>query len=201
MSDILCVTSRGLCGGGFLRQVEKIAAAGPAGILLREKDLTEEAYEALAGDVLSVCRAYGVPCILHTYPGAAQRLGCSALHMPLPLLEKMSQEERSRFSVLGASCHSEADVRRAEALGCTYVTAGHVFETQCKAGLPPRGLEFLRRACRAASVPVYAIGGISPENIARVRAAGAAGACVMSSLMTAPDPEMLLKTLEERGLS
>lgn len=192
MSDILCVTNRGLCGGDFLRQVERIAAAGPAGILLREKDLDPDSYRDLAREVLAICRKYEVLCILHTYPQAARELGCTALHMPLPLLERMSREERGGFSVLGASCHSPEDIKKAAALGCTYATAGHIFETQCKAGLEPRGLSFLKSCCEAAGIPVYAIGGIAPDNIAQVRACGAAGACIMSSAMKAEDPGELL---------
>lgn len=73
--DILAVSSRRLCGENFLARMERVAAARPAGILLREKDLPEEAYEALARAVMDLCRGYGVPCILHTFLGAAERLG------------------------------------------------------------------------------------------------------------------------------
>ena len=48
MSDILCVTSRSLCREDFLTRLERIAAAGPAGVILREKDLPPEDYRALA---------------------------------------------------------------------------------------------------------------------------------------------------------
>ncbi len=193
MSDILCVTGRALCGGDFLRQVERISAAGPAGILLREKDLAPEDYARLAEDVLAICREYGVPCILHSHPRIALALGCGALHMPLPLLKRTDPELRRRFAVLGASCHSVSDALRARELGCTYITAGHIFDTRCKPGMPPRGLDFLRDVCRSVDIPVYAIGGISPQNIAPVRAAGAAGACVMSAFMKTSDPGRLLR--------
>ena len=86
------------------------------------------------------------------------------------------------------SCHSVAEAVRAQTLGCTYVTAGHIFETDCKLGLPGRGLKFLTEVCQAVSIPVCAIGGISAENLAAVRDAGAAGACVMSGPMTCEDP-------------
>ena len=84
----------------------------------------------------------------------------------------------------------------AQALGCTYITAGHVFETDCKKGLPGRGLEFLRNVCSAVDIPVYGIGGIDADNIALVRNAGATGACLMSSLMVTGDVEGLLKSME-----
>ena len=111
----------------------------------------------------------------------------------------MPEEKKARFSVLGASCHSVEDAVEAEKLGCTYLTAGHVFATDCKRGLPGRGLDFLKAVCQSMSIPVYAIGGISPENIADVRKAGAAGACVMSGLMGCENPSDFLKKFEEIG--
>ena len=84
----------------------------------------------------------------------------------------------------------------AQALGCTYITAGHVFETDCKKGLPGRGLEFLRNVCVAVDIPVYGIGGIDSDNIALVRNAGVSGVCLMSSLMVTEDVTELMKTME-----
>ena len=88
------------------------------------------------------------------------------------------------------------DALEAQALGCTYITAGHVFETDCKKGLPGRGLEFLCKVCNAVDIPVYGIGGIDYDNIALVLNAGANGACLMSSLMVTGDVEGLLKSME-----
>ena len=192
MSDILCVTSRQLCREDFLKRLERIAAAHPAGIILREKDLSPVDYRALAEKALAVCRSQGVPCILHSFPDAAEALGAEGLHLPLPLLRALPPEGREKFLVLGASCHSVEDAREAEALGCTYITAGHVFATDCKKGLAPRGLSFLREVCRAVTIPVWAIGGIAPENLSSVLAAGARGGCVMSGLMACSDPAALL---------
>ena len=88
------------------------------------------------------------------------------------------------------------DALEAQSLGCTYITAGHVFETDCKKGLPGRGLEFLRDVCAAVDIPVYGIGGIDADNIALVRDAGASGACLMSSLMATEDVKGLMKAME-----
>ena len=196
MSEILCVTNRKLCGGEFLAQVEKLAAARPAGIILREKDLPEEEYRSLAAEVMEICKPFEVPCILHSFWDVAEELGCPALHLPMPLLRELSRGEREQFSILGASCHSAAEAREAQALGCTYVTAGHIFETDCKRGLPGRGLTFLRDVCEEVSIPVYAIGGITPERIDPVKKAGAAGACVMSGAMTCGDAKQYLRSFE-----
>lgn len=199
MSDILCVTNRHLCGEDFLCRIRSIAAAHPAGIILREKDLPEDAYRALAKQVLQICREQDVPCSLHSFVDAAIELGAEAIHLPLPVLRAMSDPQKACFKSIGASCHSIEDALEAEQLGCTYITVGHIFETACKQDLPGRGLDFLSSVCERVSIPVYAIGGISEHNIASVRAAGAAGACVMSGLMQCEDVSETMKRFEKAG--
>lgn len=197
MFEILCVTNRKLCQEDFLSRVERIAACRPAGIILREKDMPPQEYETLAAAVMEICARYDVRCILHGFSAAAASLGADALHLPLHLLRELSQEQKTHFSVLGASCHSVEDALEAQALGCTYVTAGHVFETDCKKGLPGRGLEFLRNVCCAVRIPVYGIGGIDCGNIASVLGTGARGACLMSSLMLVEDVQKHLNILKQ----
>ncbi len=188
---LICVTNRHLfddienAGGqpSFLARLEQIAAAHPAAIVLREKDMEEGAYEVLARDVQRICRRHQVPFIAHTYAGVAAQLGADALHLPLPLLRRLRESGAALPAYLGTSCHSLEDVREAERLGCSYLIAGHIYATTCKPGLPPRGLAFLREVTAAAELPVYAIGGITPARLREVLAAGAAGGCAMSSLM------------------
>ena len=176
--------------------MEKIAAAKPKAVILREKDLAAAEYKILAAKALAICRKHGVECVLHSFFDVALALDCSALHLPLHLLKKLPEEAKEKFSVLGASCHSAEEAVLAEKSGCTYITAGHIFDTDCKKGLPGRGTDFLREVCRRVSIPVYAIGGIDSRNIAEVRNAGAAGACLMSGLMLCDDVESFLNQLK-----
>ena len=196
MSDILCVTNRSLCREDFLTRICRIAEAKPAGILLREKDLGEKEYGTLATEVMRLCKEHGVRCILHSFTNVAAALQADSIHLPLPLLMGLREEDRARFREIGASCHSVEEAVAAEGRGCTYITAGHIFDTDCKKGLPGRGLEFLKKVCGSVSIPVYAIGGISPGNIAEVREAGAAGACVMSQAMVCEDVRAYFSAFE-----
>ena len=196
MSDILCVTNRTLCKEDFLARVEKIAAEHPKGIILREKDLSEEEYKELAENVLMICERYDVPCMLHSFIDVAIELGAENIHLPLHILREMDEKKKAAFKQIGASCHSVEEAQEAEGLGCTYITAGHIFMTDCKKGLAPRGLEFLRNVCESVSIPVYAIGGISSENVELVRKMGAAGACVMSGLMICENVKETMKGFE-----
>ena len=195
---VLAVTNRKLCQGNFLERIGLLADSPVQAIVLREKDLPEPEYERLAADALAICRQKGKPCILHTFPEVAHRLGCASVHLPLPILRGL-KNPRDRFEVLGASVHSVEEAVEAERLGATYLTAGHIFETDCKAGLEGRGLDFLQSVCRSVRLPVYAIGGITPENLPRVLEAGAAGGCMMSSLMTCADLETYLRKLGMNG--
>ena len=190
MSDLICITNSKLCSNNFSDQIEMIASAHPKAIVLREKDLSEKEYEQLARQVMQICQKHGTQCILHSFSNVAIALGAEAVHMPLPLLQKMTPQEKSHFQIIGASCHSLEEAKEAQDLGCTYITAGHIFLTDCKKGLPGRGLPFLEEICKAVRIPVYAIGGISSQNIESVRKTGAAGACIMSGFMRC-------KTVEE----
>ena len=189
MSDVIVVTNRSLCVEPFLERVEKIVRGHPKAILLREKDLNKDAYGKLMKQVKDMADACGTLCICHHFADVARELSVNALHLSMPDLRSLSAEERTQFSILGASCHSLEEAREAQRLGCTYVTAGHIFDTDCKAGVPGRGLSFLEEICREISVPVYAIGGITADWMEHIKQCGASGGCVMSGAMQCEDVE------------
>ena len=197
---MLVITNRLLCDGDFLERIETVAAKKPKGIVLREKDLGAGEYRELAMKVLKICRRYDVVCILHSRAEAARELGCPRIHLPFSRFcgdkicvksgesERLSgSDERSRllmdFNLIGVSVHSVEEAIFAEKMGAGYVTAGHIFLTDCKKGLAARGLPFLKNVCESVGIPVYAIGGITPDHVDDVLGAGAAGFCVMSGIM------------------
>lgn len=195
MFELVCVTHRGLCADDLPRRVAALCRGGVSKVILREKDLPEQEYEALARQVLA---AGGEKVVLHHFPRVCQRLGTPRLHLSLGALEA-DPALRERVELLGVSVHAPEEAIRAQALGADYVTAGHVFATDCKKGLPGRGLPWLEQVVRAVAIPVYAIGGIGHDNLAAVARTGAAGACLMSALMTCPDPCRTAEMLRVRS--
>lgn len=193
MPKILVVTNRQICQENFLRRIEKLAKTQIDSIILREKDMTEEKYEALAQEVLMICRRYGKECILHSFPDAALNLGEKSIH--LPLWKAVGYKKFHSFSRVGISIHSVEEAKQAKDLGAAYVTAGHIFTTDCKPSLPPRGLAFLKNVRAAVSIPIFAIGGINEDNLKCVLDAGADGVCLMSSMMTCSDPQAYVDRL------
>ena len=198
MSDIICVTSRKLCSGDFFKQLELIADSGPKYIILREKDLNEEEYGLLAEKTLKLFQGNKTELFLHNYWKKAVSIGVWNIQVPLNILREMTDTDKKNFINIGVSCHSVADALEAVKLGANYITAGHVFMTECKKGLAPRGLDFLRDVCYSVDVPVYAIGGITPENVSAVRNCGAAGACVMSGFMRCLDPKAFIGEFDRK---
>lgn len=166
-----------------MERISKIAAANPDSIILREKDLSEDDYTVLAKKVMKICGEYNVPFTMHFYYKSAINLGVKRIHLPLHVFRELKDEEKAFFDVIGVSCHNIEDAKEAEKLGAAYITAGHIFKTDCKAGLPGRGLDFLRKVKSSVGIPVYAIGGIKPYNVSEVISAGADGVCLMSYFM------------------
>lgn len=183
LADVLAVTCRSLCTSeSFSDRIRRLAASGAKAIVLREKDLSEDEYEALAENVLQICKDYEKMCILHYYPEVAERLGAEAIHLPLWKL-KETPDLAGEFLRVGVSVHSPEEAQEAEGLGASYLIAGHIFETGCKPGLAPRGMDFLKKVCEQTALPVYAIGGMGKEHLPEAKKAGAAGICMMSGLM------------------
>lgn len=165
-----------------MRQIERIAELPLEAVVVREKDLDSTEYKNLAVKVMEICSQRGMKCILHSFYNAAEELGCEYIHLPLAVL-KEDTGIVYRFKEVGVSTHSVEEAVEAERLGAAYITAGHIFATDCKKGLEPRGLGYLRNVCSSVDIPVYAIGGINRENIKSTILCGAKGVCVMSGIM------------------
>ena len=167
-----------------------VAALHPKAVILREKDVMEDAYKVLAERVLPVCEEQGVPLIIHTFYQTALDLGVDRLQISLQKLRELPEETRKQFSVIGTTVHSVEEAEEAVSLGATYLTAslatGGAHE---KYGAQNRLLTFLEEISKAVDVPVYAMGGASREDMDDCLARGAAGICMMSRLMTIDDGE------------
>lgn len=187
LDDTIVITNRKLVQGDLLTQLQKVTALSPYAVILREKDLPDEEYEELARKVMELCEKQRVFCFIHSRFDLARKLHCRAIHVPITALSEL-QKYRQDFNQISVSCHSLEDVQKAIRGGATQIILGTIFETECKKGLKGRGLEFVREVSQYCkhhgNVPIYAIGGITPENMPAVKVAGAKGGCMMSYLMT-----------------
>ena len=187
---VIYVTNRKLCKHDFLQQIEQLAKGKPHAIMLREKDLPLDEYEALARKVHSICQKYDVPIIINQNLSVAEKLKIGIIQLSMPNLRKY-HGNLQLFDQIGASVHSVEEATEAVTLGATYLIAGHIFSTDSKKGVPPRGLSFLKQVCDAVPIPVFAIGGITRNDVNDIKATGAKGVCIMSEAMTCENPAEL----------
>ncbi len=192
MNKIICFTNRSLVKGDFLTQIIKIAKAKPDAIVLREKDLPYEEYKDLAEKVLKICREFNVLCIFHKYAEIAVELGADGVHLPLSDLKSLTEKEKSNLKIIGASTHSVSEAVLAEDLGASYITISHIFKTDCKKGLPPKGVSLIKEVKRKVNIPFFALGGINEKNARECFMSGADGVCIMSGFMTCENPQKII---------
>ncbi|NMI05416.1 thiazole tautomerase TenI [Paenibacillus sp. SZ31] len=98
---------------------------------------------------------------------------------------------------LGVSVHSIDEAKNAEERGANYLFFGHVYATNSKPDLEPRGLSALAEVCRGVSIPVIAIGGVEPGNIHAIRSAGAQGVAVISNVWASDSPDRAAASLRQ----
>ncbi len=187
---LICITNQKLCPDDFLSRIEEIAKGQPHAIMLREKELNEPDYRELAIRVKEICDRHLVKLIINHNLEIAEELKVEAVQVSIHDIRRTCEAIR-KFKQVGVSIHSVEQAREAEAWGANYLIAGHVFPTDCKNGLPARGLMFLKEVCDSVSIPVFAIGGINQANYKIARMAGAKGVCIMSEAMTTNHPETL----------
>lgn len=193
--DLMLVTS--LLSGPSPMFPDAVAAAALGGInavQIREKDLSTKTLrrlvsmvqEVLAGDAIVIVNSNKVVA-------RKQRTG---LHLPeAALAGKNLRATLAPGALIGRSIHS---VDALAGIGdVDYVIAGHVFPTSSKPGLLPLGLDGLAAICAVSAVPVLAIGGITPDRVSAVIAAGAHGIAVMSGINEAEDPQAAAATYRE----
>ncbi len=187
MSMLFVITSSKSCKEDFLTRIERIASANPDRIILREKHLSQDDLLKLAIKCKEICDKYSVAFSVNSSIEVARKVNAD-IYLPYKLFVE-NNENIKDFSTIGVSVHSISEAETAEMLGASYLIAGHIFATDCKKGLKPRGLEYLSDISKAVKIPVLGIGGISLERLSSVLQTGAAGACVMSHFMNCDNPE------------
>ena len=194
------ISNRKLCANGNLeKQIEKIFSAYEKKIILknfeitaltlREKDLDKNKYLNLVKKIYPICQKYKINLILHqNYDlNLYGKYNIEGIHLSYNVFKSLEENIKTglikKYKKIGVSIHSLEEAKEVEILGANYVVAGHIFKTDCKKGLEPRGLKFVENLSSVLKIPIFAIGGIDERNSQSVINSGAFGLCMMSSLM------------------
>ncbi len=184
------VTDRRQTGGRPLTEVvEECFGAGLRAVQLREKDLPEREFMALARPMREVTRRHGARLFINGRLEAAQAVEADGLQRGHDSLPTAVLRSRAPGLVIGASVHSVEEARAAERDKADFIAFGPVYDTPSKRGYgPPQGIDALAKVAAAVRIPVFAIGGITAERVAPVRAAGAHGVAAISAILGAERP-------------
>lgn len=179
---LLVVTDRVQAAGPLAVVVAHAVAAGARAVLLRDRDLPDDERAALAADLRAVLDPVGG---LLVTAGSVAGPAHPAVH-PAVHLAAAEPFPDPRPALVGRSCHSAAELAQARAEGCDWAFLSPVFPTASKPGYGPAlGVEGFARL-RPPGPPVYALGGVLPEHVPDLLAAGAHGIAVMGPVMRAP---------------
>lgn len=169
--------------------VEECLAAGLPAVQVREKDLPAAEVAALCRRLREPTRARGALLIVNDRADVALAVGADAVqrtNASLSIADIRAVADKLR---IGASVHSWQDAVAAEGEGADWIVFGPIYDTASKRRYgAPQGLAKLDAVVRAVRIPVVAIGGITPERVAEVRAAGAHGVAAISAILSADSP-------------
>jgi len=146
-------------------------------VQIREKAMSRQKVQHLLSRALVRARPFGSVVVVNSDCGALPQ--CDGVHLTAKAL--MAATTRPAGSLVGASCHDEAEIAHAEALGLDYVVVGPVKATASHPDAKPLGWERFATLVRDRTMPVYAIGGLTRADLAEARRHGAHGVALRSA--------------------
>jgi thiamine-phosphate pyrophosphorylase len=174
--------------GDCRRVAEALVAGGVDLLQLRAKTLPLAEIEELAIDLHSITGAAGVPLIINDHPEIAQNVAAEGVHLGQ---DDLSVAEARQIvgpdCAVGKSTHSVDQAVRAFSEGADYIGFGPLFPTPTKPDYRPIGLAEIGKVYEAVRIPIFCIGGIKLDNLAKVIEAGAQRVVIVSGLLQATD--------------
>ena len=200
---LYAITDRHWLNGETLKsQVEKALKGGATMIQIREKDLDEKDFLLEAEELLALCRSYNVPFIVNDNVELAVKVGADGVHVGQS--DMNARDVRALIGndkILGVSTQTVEQALFAQECGADYLGVGAVFPTGSKDDAEVLDRKTLMDICKAVSIPVVAIGGITKDNVRELKGTGIAGISVISAIFAQKDIQNataeLLKRTEE----
>ena len=186
-----------IAAGNLVDLVPELAAAGVDVIQLREKEMEAGDLLRVGAPLVEACAHANLPFIVNDRPDVALALGATGVHLGTNDLPTSVARRILGTAVVGASTHSVEDIVEALDAEPDYIAVGPVHETPTKPGRPAAGIELIRHAAGAVTLPWFAIGGIDTSNLGEVMDAGARRIVVVRAITEAGDPPEAAARLKE----
>jgi len=195
---LYAITDAEFKGEALTAQVERAIQGGARVIQYRDKsdDLAQRLAESEA--ILSVCQHHRIPLLINDDIELASHIGAHGVHIGREDTTLAKARERlGGHAIIGVSCYNRFELaQQAVEAGADYVAFGRFFKSSSKPEAVQADPELLHRARAELSCPVVAIGGITPDNGARLIRAGADMLAVIRGVFAADDPTLAAKSIQ-----
>lgn len=198
--NLYLVTDRTWIGErSLLEDVEVALKNGVTVLQIREKELDGAAFLKSAIELKEIAKKYNVPYVVNDDVDIAIASGADGVHIGQEDMAVVSARTKlGPDKILGVSVKTVDEARYAEKLGADYLGVGAVFSTTTKLDAADVSYETLSDICKAVTIPVVAIGGISESNIDRLEASGIYGVAVVSSILAKKNIEKATQELSNK---
>lgn len=166
-----------------LKQIEQALQGGLRLLQIREKQMAPDALREFSRQALVLARAYRATVLINGDAELARETGADGVHYTSSQLMAMSSRPDPVYGLCGASCHNAEELFAAEQLGLDFAVLGPVQSTLSHPGLSPLGWRRFAALIRGYSLPVYALGGLQPEDLPIAREMGAHGIAMMRGIV------------------
>lgn len=186
LSDRCLITGKFQDQDEFLARLKNALEAGIRVVLLRAKQLEQEACLALAAEAYSMCQPYQAKLLLNCPPQWFSQAKADGLHLTSDELATLQQNPLVEGQMLSASCHDLYQLKKAEELGAGFALLSPVKETSSHPGVPGIGWQQFAEWVDQVSIPVYALGGMTAADLDEAKKQGGQGVAAISEFWKLP---------------
>jgi 8-oxo-dGTP diphosphatase len=165
----------------WLSALERAITTGITRVQLRMREVEPARWRNLVERAVALCRKTGAQVLLNGDVALAHELGIG-VHLRTAQLRQLRERPLPKQFPVAASCHSAVELQTAQRMGCDFAVLGPVCETATHPGVVALGWQSFATLRESVSLPIYAIGGLSPPDIATARAQGAQGIAAIRTL-------------------
>jgi 8-oxo-dGTP diphosphatase len=165
---------------GWLEALRHALVVGIQRVQVRARTVRGDRWQALASAAVQICRDAKVEVLINGDIDLARQLG-TGVQLRASQLREVTARPLSEDAPVAASCHTADDLRMAESLGCDFAVLGSLNPTATHPDASPLGWDGFARLRETVSLPIYAIGGLHPHDIAEARQHGAQGIAAISA--------------------
>lgn len=182
LPDRMLITGEASDRAAFLARLESALESGLRLVQLRSRQLEGAQYRGLANAALARCREHGARLLLNADPELLATVPADGVHLSAGRLALISARPLGPDLLVSAACHNAGELARAVSLGLDFALLSPVHPTASHPQAVPLGWEGFRELVDELPLPVYALGGMRPEDIEQAIECGGQGIAAISSL-------------------